>query len=125
MEKLKKLKAVVIEPDEGVRRLAVRALESAGLETRQAGDAVSGFRAIERTRPQVIVTGRALPGEVNGPGLCRLLRYDERFRDCLLVMIGQGGEGAAKDADLQLNKPLDPDTLKTRVKEHMKHRGMI
>ncbi len=84
---MKGLKAVVVESNAPVRESVVGALESREVKTVSAHNASDGLRAIERSVPHLVIIGSNLPGEVDGLGLCKVVRNQECSSDCVVVMI--------------------------------------
>jgi CheY-like chemotaxis protein len=120
------IKAVVIDDNRLNREIIVRTLGAQGIDTFQAEDAVKGFREVERNHPQLVVIDVVLPGELDGVGLCRLLRNDPVLKHCVIVMITASDRKREADralhagADILIGKPFSPKQFWTQVNSLLK-----
>jgi len=123
-------KAVVVDDNDLIRDIVARTLDSRGGETLQAEDAMSGWRAIEQCGPELVVIDVMLPGELDGVGLCKLVRADKRFRDCAVVMITasdkrrEADRSLAAGADILIGKPFSPKQFWAQVYSVLRDRKM-
>lgn len=77
---------LVVEDDEGIRRMVVFNLERAGFETIEAGDCRAARVAVTDQRPDLILLDWMLP-DLSGPEFARSLRRDELTRDIPVIML--------------------------------------
>lgn len=104
------------------RRLVAHALSP--LRVAEAGDAAEALRAVFRTPPAVIVLDLNLP-EVDGLTVLRLVRQEERRRQCAIPVIVVSGQGTRERVEEAARlgiqgffvKPLNPQALRERVLE--------
>ena len=93
-----------------------------GHEVRVAYDGLAALEAAAAFTPEMILLDVGLPG-MNGYEIARLLRTDGRLRGAYLIALtGYGQESDRMRAtsagfDLHLTKPVDPESLRTIVKE--------
>lgn len=91
-------------------------LETKGYEVKLAGTGKEGLEATRKEKPDIIILDVMLP-EMDGYSMCRLLKYDTKFRDIPIIMYtGQIREksrmmGQQTGADAYLVKPFEPQTL--------------
>lgn len=104
-----------IEP---VRRL----LEGLGYEVEEALDGISGLSKAREVKPDLIMLDLMLPG-MNGYQVCRLLKFDEQFRDIPVIIVSAKDTerdrevGAQSGAELYLVKPLDYQSFPAQLEE--------
>ncbi len=79
-------KILVVEDDEGIRRMVVFNLERAGFEAIEAGDCRTARVAVADQRPDLILLDWMLPDQ-SGPEYARSLRRDELTRDIPIIML--------------------------------------
>ncbi|WP_426975692.1 response regulator transcription factor [Pseudarthrobacter sp. O4] len=114
---LRDRRVLVVEDDPTVREVACDYLRSAGLIVDQAIDGISALTAAERTRPDLIVLDRMLPG-INGAEVCRRIRARASTPILMLTALGSTEErieGLEAGADDYLTKPFSPRELVLRV----------
>jgi DNA-binding response OmpR family regulator len=114
---LRDRRVLVVEDDPMVREVAADYLRSAGLIVDQATDGFSALSAAERTRPDLIVLDRMLPG-IDGAEVCRRIRDRASTPIIMLTALGSTEErieGLEAGADDYLAKPFSPRELVLRV----------
>lgn len=114
---LRDRRVLVVEDDPTVREVACDYLRSAGLIVDQASDGFSALKAAERTRPDLIVLDRMLPG-IDGVEVCRRIRATASTPIIMLTALGSTEErieGLEAGADDYLTKPFSPRELVLRV----------
>ncbi|MBT3229817.1 MAG: response regulator [Candidatus Marinimicrobia bacterium] len=93
-----------------------RLLESLDYEVFEALDGISGLSKAREVNPDLIMLDLMLPG-MNGYQVCRLLKFDEQFRDIPVIIVSaKDGErdrevGTQSGAELYLVKPLNYQTF--------------
>jgi DNA-binding NtrC family response regulator len=112
---------LVTEVDAVVRMTTVDLLTEAGYQTIEARDAQEALALLaEHPSVQLLITGRRLPGDVDGVSLAHIAR---RYRPDLGIIITTGGsslEPANLPAGAQLlQKPYGFDTLLREVQRLM------
>ncbi len=124
------IKAVVVDDNALIRDIVARTLDAKGISTAEATDAVSGYRAVERDSPNLAVIDVVLPGEVDGVGLCKLLRNDSRYSNMVIVMITasdkrrEAERSIAAGADILIGKPFSPKQFWYQVDSLLKDRSV-
>jgi response regulator RpfG family c-di-GMP phosphodiesterase len=106
------LRILLVDDDPALRTLLRTTFEVADVEVVEAAGAAEARRAIDRSRPSVIVLDVNMPGKT-GLELCRELKDDPGTRDIPVVLLtgSDGGtDAAAKDAGAEafLRKPFSP-----------------
>jgi two-component system phosphate regulon response regulator PhoB len=77
---------LVVEDDEGIRRMIMFNLERAGFEAIEAANCQSARVAVMDQRPDLVLLDWMLPDQ-NGPEFARSLRRDELTRDIPIIML--------------------------------------
>ena len=102
---------VVLLVDEEESIASVRAVcVTAGFVTVHASDAASAWPLVERHRPAVIITGRALP---DGDGYAWIAELRLTLPDALIIVVGDERDLSVLDAgaDVALARPIDEAEL--------------
>src|SRR6266516_523250 len=111
---------LVIEDDPSAARLLSTYLENAGYSVTVATDGETGLSAARRLLPDAILLDLVLPG-IDGWEVLRRLKLDDSLRDIPVVittMLDEHDVGLALGAVDYLVKPIDKDTLLTRLSRH-------
>lgn len=112
---------LLVEDEPAIRAMVVMALERAGFEIREAGDATEAETAIADRRPDLILLDWMLPG-TSGIELARRLRRDDYTREVPIIMLTARGEeddrvrGLDVGCDDYMTKPFSPRELVARIK---------
>lgn len=91
-----------------------------GFDCVVATDGLSGLKIAKEEKPDLIILDLMLPGN-SGFEVCRLLKFDSRFRKIPVVIISAKDTdkdrmlGQKCGAELYLTKPLDPRMLIERI----------
>ena len=99
-------------------------LESSGFEVITATDGQEGLTKARKEQPDLIVLDVMLP-KMNGYKICRLLKFDRKFRDIPIVMLSSRAKKSDADvglkmgADEYLFKPFNPKQLLEVVKKYV------
>jgi two-component system CheB/CheR fusion protein len=113
---------LLIEDNDGIRRMLARSLELKGLEVATARDGQEGIEMLTELRPDIAVVDIGLP-DINGYEVARQTRLIPEMSDVLMVAVT--GYGRAEDQqkamaagfDAHIVKPVDPSDLITKLAE--------
>jgi two-component system, cell cycle response regulator len=114
-------KVLLVDDDQAMRRLVAKWLEGAGYEVRVAENGRDALAAIERERPQILLTDWEMPA-MDGLALCRWIRGQQQASYIYTILftvrtsspdIIQGLDAGADDF---CKKPLDRDELIARMR---------
>jgi DNA-binding response OmpR family regulator len=95
-------------------------LQKAGYRVDHAADGAAALRAVEGARPDLLILDLKMP-ELDGLGVLRQLRADERLRSLPVIILTALGDeedvlrGFSAGADDYLAKPFSPAELAVRV----------
>ncbi len=108
---------LLVEDSSTMRRMISRLLEEEGYEVATAVDGLDGFAKAREGRPELIVSDYEMP-ELDGPGLCRMLKADDELRAIPVLMLTTLGATESKvigldaGADDYMEKPKTPQEVK-------------
>jgi putative two-component system response regulator len=114
-------RVLIVDDEEGIRRLLERLLGSEGYVVRTATDGPGALAAIAQDPPDVILLDVVLPGQ-DGFSICRQLKSDPATRLTPIILITGMADrdsrlsGLVSGADDFLTKPIDHQELLARVR---------
>lgn len=112
---------LLVEDEPAIRTMVSMALERAGFEALEAGDAAEAERLLADRRPDLLLLDWMLPG-ISGVELARRLQRDEYTKDLPIIMLTARSEeddrirGLEVGADDYVTKPFSPRELIARIK---------
>ncbi len=121
-QQLKKRVLVVDDHPQVVELIKLR-LESAGYQVIAAYDGHDGLKKAREENPDLIILDVMLP-KMNGYKVCRLLKFDRRYRHIPIVMLTSRAKQADAEigyrtgADEYIFKPYDPKKLLEVVRKY-------
>src|SRR3989339_878330 len=114
-------KILVIDDDRVIIKRIEEILESENYEVLEAMDGLEGLNLARKERPDLIVLDLLLP-KLNGHQVCRMLKFDSRFKHIPVIMFTSNVSvkdkelGRQAGADAYLFKKYSPDHLLKIVK---------
>jgi DNA-binding NtrC family response regulator len=115
-----KHKILIVDDDNGNRKLYSRTLNQAGFDTTEAIDGIDALQEIETTRPHMVVSDVRMPG-IDGLELLQKVREQYGDLPFLLVTAHADVRGAVSALKLgavdYLEKPVDLDELEAAVSD--------
>lgn len=116
-------KKVLIVDDEAdlVETLKFR-LEATGYAVASAGDGQEGLKRVREETPDLILLDVMMP-KMDGYQMCRLLKFDAKFKDIPIIMLTARGQeqdkvtGQQVGADAYMTKPFDSKALLAKIEE--------
>lgn len=116
----KTTRALVIEDDPIIRKIASSILNRLGIEVTTADDGLEGMKIVKITKPDVVITDVMMPG-LDGYEVTRQLRRDPQYSFVpILILTAQSGledklKAFEAGADDYMSKPFEPAELAARV----------
>jgi len=116
---------LVVDDEEGIRKMLKFALESVGFACTEAGNAEQAQVSIAKQQPELILMDWMLPG-ISGVELARRLKRQQQTRDIPIIMLTAKGEESDKvkgldfGADDYVTKPFSTRELIARIKAVMR-----
>ncbi len=123
MEEKKRI--LVVEDEEDYAKGLRLILESNGFEVHTAQTGKKGLEAVRHIRPDLIILDLMLP-EIDGYKVCRLLKFDERYKLIPIIMLTARTQeedkalGKQTGADAYLVKGQKPEILLDQIKALLK-----
>ena len=117
---------LIVDDELPIREMIHTALDMAGFQCQQAGDAKQAHEMIVNERPALILLDWMLPNGVSGIDLCRRLKRDEVLSEIPVIMLTARGEedhkvqGLDAGADDYMTKPFSTRELVSRIKAVMR-----
>lgn len=110
-----------IEDEPAIQHTLKLRLEAAGYEVLCAADGAAGLDAARDEKPDLVILDLMLPKR-DGYSICRLLKFDQRYRHIPILMLTARGlekdreTGVKTGADAYLTKPYDAAELLETVR---------
>jgi DNA-binding response OmpR family regulator len=123
-----KPKAIIVDDDRDTREMLSLALESEGFEVSTAANGLRLIASLQLKRPDIILLDVNMSW-IDGFGLCKAVKQNERFRDIPVIFVSGRGEpedrrkGVEAGAADYFVKPLDLDRLIGRIREIISAKG--
>jgi len=123
-----KKRVLIVDDDSDFASAIERIVVSAGYEVETSGDVDQGMKAIERSRPDVILLDVMMERFDDGFNMCRDLKQDDRYRDIPVIILTAVTEvtglkfspetdGDYLQAEALLQKPVSSDVLLDKINE--------
>ena len=118
-------KILIVDDEEDiVAALSIR-LKALGYDVIPAYDGMEGLLKAREEKPDLILLDIMLP-KLDGYKVCRILKFDEKFRHIPIIMITAKGDesnikmGEEVGADAYVPKPFNPEELMSKIEELLK-----
>jgi len=111
----------LIEDEEDIAALIKLQAEISGYKLHVEVDGISGYRAIENEKPDLVILDIMLPGQ-NGLDVCRKVKNNPDLKTIPVIILSAKGEeldvvlGLELGADDYVPKPFSPKVLFSRIK---------
>ena len=116
------MKLLLVDDDQAIRVMAVRALKRAGFTVKVVGNGQEALDAVKQQAPDVILLDWMMP-ELDGPETCRRLKADPATASIPVIFLTAKSQEAEIQRGLSLGasgyvtKPFDALTLGQHVKD--------
>jgi CheY-like chemotaxis protein len=123
------MKKIVIIDDDADLRLTMKTILSSKYEVREAGNAKEGISLVRSYAPDVVLLDVMMESETAGFELARDIKQDKRNKKVKIMMItsidrkehldfkSEAGDAAWLPVDDYVVKPIDPQTLLSKVEK--------
>jgi CheY-like chemotaxis protein len=116
-------KILIADDEQDFLSLIKIRLEAAGYEVTTASDGIEALKQVEKIRPDMVILDILMP-KLDGYEVCRLLKFDERYKSLPVVILSARAQDIDKEmgrlvrADAYISKPInDQDLLETIKKQ--------
>lgn len=105
-------KILIVDDEKDIVETLSFMLQAKGFETVAAFDGEEGLKLAKETNPDLIILDVMMP-KINGYKICRLLKYDARYKNIPIIMVtarSQEGDkliGEETGADEYITKPFE------------------
>jgi len=119
---IKMAKVLIIDDEIDLVETMTFRLESAGYEVINAFDGLEGLDKARAENPDIILLDVMMP-KMDGYHVCRMLKFDEKYRHIPIIMLTARGQeqdkatGLEVKADLYMTKPFESSELMTNIKK--------
>jgi len=117
-----KKRILVVDDEEDIRNMLRFRLEALNYEVFEAEDGQEGLDKARSTKPDLVILDLMLP-KIDGFKVCRMLKFDEKYKHIPIIMFTSRGEKKNKEvgkemgADLYVTKPFEPEGLLKQIEE--------
>lgn len=118
-------KILIVEDDDEIIMLLSNRLTASGYSVLTAYDGIDGLNKAREEIPDLIILDISLP-KMNGYELCRLLKFDEKYKKIPILILTAKGQQTDKEigrevnADDYVTKPFDAGVLMEKIKALLK-----
>ena len=123
-----KKRVLIVDDDPDFASAIERIVVSEGYEVEISGDVGQGMKAIETSRPDLILLDVMMEKFDDGFNMCRDLKQDDRYRDIPIIILTAVTEvtglkfnpetdGDYLQAEALFQKPVSSDVLLRKIKE--------
>lgn len=118
-------KILIVDDEQDIVETLVFMLKQKGYECISANDGEEGLKLAKDEEPDLIILDVMMP-KINGYKICRLLKYDARYKKIPIVMITARGQeqdkaiGEETGADEYITKPFEFSTVIEKIEKYLK-----
>jgi two-component system, OmpR family, alkaline phosphatase synthesis response regulator PhoP len=118
-------RVLVVDDEPDLVRILQFGLQSAGYVVESASDGQEGLKKAREVKPDIILLDLMLP-KLDGYKICRLLKFDERFKQIPIIILSartqEGDQALALEmgANRFITKPYNFSEILTHVEELLK-----
>lgn len=113
---------LIVDDEDQLAMMVEMRLQAEGYETLLASDGQEGLEKAKKEMPDLIILDVMMP-KMDGYKVCGLLKSDTRYKNIPVILFTARAQdsdqqtGQEVGADGYINKPFQPETLLSKVKE--------
>lgn len=121
---MNKKRIILVDDEVAIIKVLTVRLEKAGYEVIPVMDGKEALDSVRKERPDIVILDLMLP-TLDGYKVCRLLKFDERYKHIPILVLSARVEEDAKKrsmeagADEYISKPLKTDELLDKIKKYL------
>ena len=121
---MNKKRIILVDDKVSIIKVLTVRLEKAGYEVIPVMDGKEALDSVRKERPDLVILDLMLP-TLDGYKVCRLLKFDERYKHIPIFILTARVEEDAKirsmesGADEYISKPLNSDELLDKIKKYL------
>ena len=118
-------KILIVDDEQDIVETMAFMLKQKGYECIWAYVGEEGLRLAKEEAPDLIILDVMMP-KINGYKICRLLKFDARYKQIPIIMITARGQeqdkaiGEETGADEYITKPFEFSTVFEKIEQHLK-----
>jgi len=118
-------KILIVDDEQDIVETLVFMLKQKGYDCICAYDGETGLKLAKDEAPDLIILDVMMP-KINGYKICRLLKYDARYKNIPIIMITARGQeqdkaiGEETGADEYVTKPFEFSDVIERIEKYLK-----
>lgn len=119
-------KILVVDDQAMIRKLIKMSLNLPGYDVLEAEDSDQAIQIIQQEIPDLIILDVMMPGDVNGIGLCHIIKNSDDWKHVPIIFLSAKGqridieEGLNTGANDYLLKPFSPEILMNKVSQYLR-----
>lgn len=117
-------KILIIDDSPLITDMTKEMLEAGGYQVIIANDGMAGLEKAREEKPNLILLDVMMP-KMDGFQVCRMLKFDEDYKDIPIIMLTARGQAKDKEMGTQvgandfITKPYQPEDLLAKVKKYL------
>jgi two-component system alkaline phosphatase synthesis response regulator PhoP len=121
---IEKKKVLIVDDERDIVETLKFVIESEGIECLTAYDGEEALNLAKSEMPDLMVLDVMLP-KINGYKICRLLKFDSKYKDIPILMITARSQeedkaiGEETGADEYITKPFDINEVVKKIKNYL------
>lgn len=122
-----KIKVLIVDDQSMIRKLIRMTIQSKEIEIIEADNSEDALKKVEEHRPNLILLDIMMPGEVDGIGVCHIIKNEEHLKQIPIIFLTAKTqkidieEGLFAGADDYMLKPFSPDVLKNKCHQYLNY----
>ena len=118
-------KILIVDDEQDIVETLTFMLKQRGYECIFAYDGETGLKLAKEEAPDLIILDVMMP-KINGYKICRLLKYDARYKNIPIIMVTARGQeqdkaiGEETGADEYITKPFEFSDVIERIEKYLK-----
>ncbi len=119
-----KKRILIVDDERDLVETITFRLEASGYEVLAAYDGAEGLEKARTEKPDIILLDVMMP-KMDGYQVCRMLKFDEEFKNIPIIMLTARGQdmdkktGTDVGADGYITKPFDSKMLMEEIKKRI------
>lgn len=115
-------KILIVDDEQDIVETLVFMLQQKGYECIFAYDGEAGLKLAKEEAPDLIILDVMMP-KINGYKICRLLKYDARYKNTPIIMVTARGQeqdkliGEETGADEYITKPFEFNDIIEKIEK--------
>lgn len=120
-----KKKVLIVDDQSMIRKLVNMTIQSNVIEIIEANNGEDALTKVEKLLPDLILLDIMMPGEVDGIGICHIIKNQEHLKHIPIIFLTAKTqqidieEGLFAGADDYMLKPFSPEVLRSKCYQYL------